>query len=128
MENKDCVFCDSEQMELRSILVGRYWFVIRDNYPVGLGHALIILKRHYPDMFGLSKPEWEELRDITERAKENWEHEHIPDGYNLGVNCGAAAGQTVFHLHIHLIPRYKGDVENPRGGIRNFKKPLVEYL
>jgi diadenosine tetraphosphate (Ap4A) HIT family hydrolase len=55
------------------------------------------------------------------------DHEHHPDGYNVGVNCGEVAGQTIFHLHIHLIPRYKGDVENPRGGIRNFKKALVPY-
>ncbi len=127
MENKDCLFCDSQQMEPRIILDGRYWFVIKDNYPVGKGHLLIILRRHHPDIFGLSRAEWEDLQDVFERAKKYLDKEFNPDGYNIGVNCGQPAGQTVFHLHIHLIPRYCGDVENPRGGIRNFKKPLVPY-
>ncbi len=115
-----CLFCDSGQMEPRTKLDGRYWFVIMDNFPVNNGHALIILKRHYPDMFNLSWPEWKELQDIIEHAKRYLDEEFNPDGYNVGVNCGEAAGQTVFHLHIHLIPRYTGDVENPEGGIRNF--------
>lgn len=127
IQGNGCLFCDSRQMELRIALDGRYWFVIKDNFPVGKGHALIILKRHHQDIFDLSWPEWKELQDIIEHAKRYLDHEYRPDGYNVGVNCGEAAGQTVFHLHIHLIPRYKGDVENPRGGIRNFKKPLVPY-
>lgn len=127
IESSDCLFCDSQQMEPGIILDGRDWFVIKDNFPVGNGHVLIILKRHYPDMFDLSWPEWRELQDILEHAKKYLDEEFDPDGYNVGVNCGKAAGQTIFHLHIHLIPRYKGDVENPRGGIRNFKKPLVPY-
>ncbi len=123
----NCLFCDFQQLEPRIILDSRYWFVIKDNFSVGKGHVLIILKRHHPDLFDISWPEWKELQDIIEHAKRNLDEEFIPDGYNIGVNCGPAAGQTVFHLHIHLIPRYKGDVENPRGGIRNFKKPLVPY-
>src|SRR3989338_329403 len=127
MENNDCLFCDSRQMEPRTVLGVRYWFVILDKFPVGRGHALVILKRHHPDMFDLSWPEWKELQDVIGHTQEYLDEELEPDGYNVGVNCGQAAGQTVFHLHIHLIPRYKGDVENPRGGIRNFKKPLVPY-
>lgn len=127
MESKVCLFCDSQQMKPRVVLDGRFWFVIMDNFPVGRGHALIILKRHYPDMFDISWPEWKELQEIMEHAAVNLDEQFHPDGYNVGVNCGEAAGQTVFHLHIHLIPRYKGDVENPRGGIRNLKKPVVGY-
>lgn len=127
MENNDCLFCDSQQMEPRMVLNGRFWFVIMDNFPVGKGHALVILKRHHPEIFDLSWPEWKELQDIIEHAKKYLDEEFDPDGYNVGVNCGEAAGQTIFHLHVHLIPRYNGDVENPRGGIRNFKKPLVVY-
>ena len=126
MEN-NCPFCYSQQMEQRAVLFGRYWFMIMDNHPVGNGHALIILKRHYPDIFSLSQPEWKDLQDTIEHAKEYLDFESHPDGYSVGVNCGQAAGQTVFHLHIYLIPRHNEDVENQRGGIRNLKKPLVEY-
>lgn len=127
MENKDCLFCDSQKMESRRVLDGRFWFVIMDNFPVNKDHALIVLKRHYAEMFDLSWPEWKDLQDILEHAKIYLDEQFEPDGYNVGVNCGQAVGQTVFHLHIHLIPRYNGDVENPRGGIRNFKKSLVAY-
>ena len=126
MENS-CLFCDSYQMTKRIVREFKYWFVIRDNFPVGKGHTLIILKRHYPDIFELYMREWIELQEILEDMKEALNEEFCPNGYNVGVNCGEAAGQTVFHLHIHLIPRYKGDVEDPRGGIRNLKKPLVPH-
>ena len=127
MENKDCIFCDSEQMESRIVLDIRHWFMIMDNFPVNNGHALIILKRHCSDIFNLTLQEWKELQYFIDHTKEYLDEEFDPDGYNVGVNCGETAGQTVFHLHIHLIPRYKNDVENPRGGIRNFKKSLVPY-
>ncbi len=127
MESNDCLFCDFQKMGPRTVLDYRYWFMIMDNYPVNKGHALIILKRHYPDIFNLSIREWKELQEIIEDTKMHLDEEFDPDGYNVGVNCGQAAGQTIFHLHIHLIPRYDGDVDNPRGGIRNFKKPLVAH-
>src|SRR3989338_10451745 len=127
MENKDCVFCDSEKMESRKVLDGRYWFLFMDDFPVNKGHALIILKRHCSYIFNLTLQEWKELQYFIDHTKEYLDEEFDHDGYNVGVNCGETAGQTVFHLHIHLIPRYNGDVENPRGGIRNFKKPLIEY-
>lgn len=122
MKIKECLFCDSQQMKSRTVLECRYWFVIMDNYPVSKGHALIVLKRHHPDILNLSFSEWKEMQGIIEHAKEYLDEEFDPDGYNIGVNCGETAGQTVFHLHIHLIPRYNGDVENPRGGIRNFMR------
>jgi len=65
--------------------------------------------------------------DLTNRIKKLLDNELRPDGYNIGINIGEAAGQTIFHLHIHIIPRYTGDVENPRGGVRKLKRPLVEY-
>ena len=67
------------------------------------------------------------MTPALQAVKRRLDEEFHPDGYNIGINCGEAAGQTIPHLHIHVIPRYKGDVENPRGGIRNFKMPLVEY-
>lgn len=119
----DCLFCDSQQMKPRTVLNGRHWFVIMDKYPVNMGHVLIILKdRHCSDLFDLTWPEWKDLQDVLEHAKRYLDERFHSDGYNVGVNCGETAGQTIFHLHVHLIPRYKGDVENPRGGIRNFKK------
>jgi len=122
-----CLFCNLQEMESRTLLNMEYWFMILDGFPVNEGHALIILKRHHPDIFNLSQEEWTELADMIECAKDYLNQEFHPDGYNLGINCGETAGQTIPHLHVHLIPRYKGDVENPRGGIRNFKKALVAY-
>ncbi len=127
-EHDACLFCNSREMEARIILDMIYWFVIMDNFPVNKGHALIVLKRHHPDIFNLSRAEWIELDEMIRCAKEYLDEEFHPDGYNLGINCGETASQTVFHLHIHLIPRYKGDVEDPRGGVRNFKKALVPYV
>jgi diadenosine tetraphosphate (Ap4A) HIT family hydrolase len=96
-----------------------YFFIIKDYYPVSPGHLLIIsnlVKAHY---FELTKEEQINLNEVIVVAKEIIEKEFTPDGYNIGMNCGEYAGQTVFHFHCHLIPRYKGDMENPKGGIRH---------
>lgn len=98
-----------------------------DKFPVNRGHVLVIPKRHEPSFFAITSEERNALFALLERAKEELDRIHKPDGYNIGINCGEAAGQTIFHLHIHLIPRYGGDVEKPRGGVRNIKSPLVEY-
>jgi diadenosine tetraphosphate (Ap4A) HIT family hydrolase len=95
------------------------FFVIEDAYPVSPGHLLIISNIVRKDYFELSEIEKNELNVTIEFAKSIIEKEHEPDGYNIGMNCGESAGQTVFHFHCHLIPRYKGDMENPRGGIRH---------
>jgi len=92
---------------------------MRDLFPVTPGHLLIIPNRHIANYFEASAREKRELWDLLEEAKKLLESKDSPDGYNIGINVGEAAGQTVFHLHIHLIPRRKGDVENPRGGIRH---------
>ena len=91
---------------------------ISDIFPVNEGHILIIPKKHYVDYFDVSKDDREYLWDLIDECKQYLEDEYKPDGYNVGINCGEAAGQTVMHLHIHLIPRYSGDIENPRGGVR----------
>jgi diadenosine tetraphosphate (Ap4A) HIT family hydrolase len=78
-------------------------------------------------LFGLDKTEFEHLYEIMNQAKEMLDMKYKPDGYNVGVNCGETAGQTIFHFHLHIIPRYKNDVENPRGGVRNIKKPVECY-
>lgn len=126
--SEECDFCKAlQKREQGIVLATEHFFLKLDNFPVNEGHALIIPKRHVSDFFGLNIDEWEDLPCIVRRAKGYLDEVFHPDGYNIGINCGEAAGQTIFHCHIHLIPRYNGDVENPRGGIRNFKKPLVEY-
>jgi diadenosine tetraphosphate (Ap4A) HIT family hydrolase len=83
-------------------------------------HSLFIPKRHISDYFGLTQAEINAINQLIKRQKKLLdETDPTIDGYNVGINCGESAGQTVFHCHVHLIPRRKGDVENPRGGIRH---------
>lgn len=98
---------------------GNHFFLIRDQYPVSPGHTLIISNEVRLDFFSLSPEEKEELSKLIDKAKELVEQEFHPDGYNIGMNCGPAAGQTVMHFHCHLIPRYNGDMTDPRGGVRH---------
>jgi len=89
---------------------------------------LIIPKRHYSSYFDAEAEEIKVMYQLTKQCKDVLDEKYNPDGYNVGFNVGKAAGQTIMHLHLHLIPRYEGDVENPRGGIRNLKPNLVEYI
>ena len=97
----------------------KHFFLIYDGYPVSKGHILIISNSEKKDYFSLSNEEKSELTRMIDIAKNLIEQQHQPDGYNIGMNCGVAAGQTVMHFHCHVIPRYQGDMENPRGGIRH---------
>jgi diadenosine tetraphosphate (Ap4A) HIT family hydrolase len=97
----------------------KYFFIIKDGFPVSPGHLLIITNKVRNNFFELTKEEHGNLSEVIEIAKGIIEKEFKPDGYNIGMNCGEAAGQTVFHFHCHLIPRYNGDMENPRGGVRH---------
>lgn len=89
-----------------------------DAFPVSAGHALVITRRHVATWFDASGEEHEALVRGIEIARREIEKTRRPDGYNVGFNAGEAAGQTVFHLHVHVIPRLRGDVEDPRGGVR----------
>jgi diadenosine tetraphosphate (Ap4A) HIT family hydrolase len=91
---------------------------LRDGYPVSPGHTLVVPRRHVGSLFELSPAERDDLFAMVARARERLAAEMAPAGYNVGVNDGAAAGQTVPHVHVHLIPRYDGDQEDPRGGVR----------
>jgi diadenosine tetraphosphate (Ap4A) HIT family hydrolase len=113
---KNCPFCSID--ERRIILENRTVMAIRDGFPVSPGHALIIPKRHIASFFETNKDEREAIVEALEKTKRILDKEFSPDGYNIGINDGIMAGQTVMHLHIHLIPRYKGDSRDPRGGIR----------
>ena len=93
-------------------------FVIRDAFPVSPGHTLIIPRRHVASFFEITDTERTGLMSLLAAARADLDREFRPAGYNIGINDGTAAGQTVPHLHIHLIPRYTGDADDPRGGVR----------
>jgi diadenosine tetraphosphate (Ap4A) HIT family hydrolase len=116
MSDKHCPFCNLETD--RIISESDYTVTIRDGFPVSEGHTLIIPKRHVQSFFELQAIERAAVLQAMDEAKEALDRELSPDGYNIGINDGEAAGQTVMHLHVHLIPRYKGDTEDPRGGVR----------
>jgi diadenosine tetraphosphate (Ap4A) HIT family hydrolase len=95
------------------------FYIVKDQYPVSPGHLLIISRQVRKDFFDLTELEKHDLNSVIIKAKELIEKDYMPDGYNIGMNCGSASGQTVFHFHCHVIPRYTGDSKNPRGGVRN---------
>ncbi len=103
-------------------------FAIYDRYPVTVGHVLIITKRLAPTWFDTTAEEKQAIFQLLEEAREIVEEKFSPDGFNIGINCKAAAGQTVNHLHVHLIPRYQGDVDDPRGGVRHLIPDRGNYL
>jgi len=111
---QDCPFCRARGAVLQNGLA----FALFDNAPVTPGHMLLIPRRHVADWFETAPEERRDLLALADEARQWLLRERAPDGFNLGVNVGEAAGQTVFHVHLHLIPRYKGDVANPRGGVR----------
>ena len=120
-----CPFCtpDPELLFHESELVVGLW----DRYPVSPGHALLVPRRHVADWFDASAEEQRALTAALAVARREIEKDHGPDGYNIGINSGEAAGQTIFHLHVHLIPRYTGDEEDPRGGIRKLFPDRTRY-
>lgn len=111
-----CPFCtlQPERVVFSNDLV----VVIRDGFPVSPGHTLVIPRRHVGSFFDLTTEERIAMLESLDLAKTNLEDEYLPNGYNIGINDGQAAGQTVMHLHMHLIPRYTGDQPDPRGGVR----------
>ena len=112
----DCPFCKLRPE--RIVLRNASGVLVRDGYPVSEGHSLVIPHRHSGSFFGLTDAERTDLLALLDQAKQELDALHQPHGYNIGINDGAAAGQTVPHLHIHLIPRYQGDLPDPRGGVR----------
>jgi diadenosine tetraphosphate (Ap4A) HIT family hydrolase len=111
---QDCPFCDAAEAVLSNALA----YARFDRYPVNEGHLLIVTRRHVADWFDTSGPEKLALLELLDEGRRLLEHRFRPDGYNVGINVGADAGQTIRHVHVHLIPRYRGDVGNPRGGVR----------
>ena len=114
--NNPCLFCKDP----RGVsLVHELAYSARDTYAVSPGHTLVIPKRHVESFFDLTQDEVAACIKLINEEKRRIDVELNPDGYNIGVNVGLAAGQSIFHVHIHVIPRYKGDVENPQGGVRH---------
>ena len=111
-----CPFCNLPRD--RIVFDSELALVIRDKFPVSPGHTLIVPKRHVASFCDTTPEEQAALLKLLRIARVDLDHVHHPAAYNVGVNDGAAAGQTVMHLHVHLIPRYPGDREDPRGGVR----------
>ena len=122
-----CIFCDLRVKGDRPVLARTSsFFAVNDKFPVNAGHTLLIPYRHICRLRDLSSDEIADFKLILEIVQDNLINKGA-EGFNIGINEGEVAGQTVGHLHIHVIPRYKGDVESPRGGVRNLKPALVEY-
>jgi len=115
MKKNNCFFCIHREISKKFV----YWHLVLDQYPVSNGHLLIVLNRHESNFLNCVQAEYTELYDVFELIKEKFLKE---DGQqvdiNIGINIGKNAGQTIPHVHIHVIPRRAGDVENPEGGVR----------
>jgi diadenosine tetraphosphate (Ap4A) HIT family hydrolase len=113
----DCPFCQLEPG--RVLEENELAIAIMDAFPVSQGHTLVVSRRHVSDFFCLSGAEMEAVIELLFRMQRRLAAELCPSGFNVGINVGTAAGQTVMHVHVHLIPRFFGDVAEPRGGVRN---------
>ena len=117
MHDCECPFC--ARLESGDVLCGSALSAaLLDGFPIGPGHCLIVPRRHVGLFFDLTEEEQRDLFALVPAVKKLIEERWKPDAYNVGLNVGEAAGQTVPHVHLHVIPRYRGDVPDPRGGIR----------
>ena len=123
-QHQDCPFCGKPEMVIENELA----FAHYDSYPVNAGHCLIIPRRHVAEYFQATAEEKASIWALVDEMKIIIDREYSPDGYNIGVNIGETAGQSVPHIHIHMIPRYRGDVENPRGGVRGVIPHKQKYV
>lgn len=119
-DNQACLFCSIiKDHENKIIIESMYSYAIYDDYPVTLHHCLIIPKRHIKDFFDLTDSEILDIYFLIKRCKTTiLSIDGSVRGFNIGINIGKTAGQSIFHVHIHLIPRRVGDTENPKGGVR----------
>lgn len=124
---EDCPFCRKMGTD-EVIIENEHAFAVLDKYPVTEGHTLIIPRRHFPEFFQTTQAELADVYDLLKvRKKIMIEKDDSIEGFNVGVNSGEVAGQTIFHVHIHLIPRRKGDVAEPRGGVRGVIPKKQKY-
>ena len=120
-----CPFCELDPS--RIIYSDELVMVIRDAFPVAVGHSLVIPKRHFKSWFDANDEERAAILSAVDIIAGEIQNEMQPDGFNIGINDGESAGQTIFHLHVHLIPRYEGDVPDPRGGVRRMFPDKAVY-
>ena len=113
---KACIFCEPER---ERIAQNDAAIAVFDSYPVSPGHALVLPRRHVETIWDLDQAEYDRCFRLMRETQPLLAERFKPDGFNIGVNCGEAAGQSVWHAHIHVIPRYKGDTPNPKGGVRH---------
>ncbi len=125
----ECLFCQIARREIETQFFAPFThcYVIKDQFPVSNGHILIIPYEHTENWFTAREEVRLDMLKALHLMKDRLDKENSPDGYNIGANCGEAAGQTVMHLHLHLIPRYKGDMENPKGGVRGVIPSKQKY-
>jgi diadenosine tetraphosphate (Ap4A) HIT family hydrolase len=128
---KDCLFCKAQKVEYKKEVVyeNDFFYATRDSYPVTKLHTLIIAKRHFQSYFDMNNDEIKSINIIlNEQRKEIVQLDSSVTAFNIGINDGKDAGQSIYHLHVHLIPRRKGDVENPRGGVRGVIPAKQKYV
>lgn len=125
--NNPCLFCNINSKDL--IFDNEFVFASFDSYPVSKYHSLIVPKRHILDYFELTNDELLACNDLIKKIKKKIQNEDkTVDGFNIGTNSGVVAGQSIMHCHIHLIPRRKGDVDNPQGGVRGVIPSKQHYI
>lgn len=119
-EYAQCLFCDRDNLQEHVLIIENDFCYARwDKFPVAPGHCEVIPKKHIVSFFDVSDDDSIKLFILLKEVRNIVQEKFNPDGFTIGINEGEAAGRTIHHLHIHLIPRYRGDVENPRGGVRN---------
>lgn len=124
-----CIFCQVAQRKREAEIIAefKHCYAMKDAFPVSKGHILIIPYMHVDNWFAAHEEVQMDMMRALNEMKTRLDKELHPDGYNIGLNCGSAAGQTVMHLHLHLIPRYHGDMEYPKGGVRGVIPSKQKY-
>ena len=121
---KHCHFCDRPDVVAENKLA----YATFDTSPVSPGHCLVMPNRHVANYFDASPQEQQALWALVSEMKVVIDEKHQPDGYNIGINVGKAAGQSVPHIHVHIIPRYEGDIDDPQGGVRGVIPHKQKYI
>ena len=121
--NDPCLFCVPRDVTRQNELA----YCTRDTYPVSPGHSLVVPFRHCADFFDLTREEVSACMELLAQEQVAVDEQFSPDGYNVGANVNPAAGQSIFHVHIHLIPRYTGDSARPQGGVRQVLPEKAHY-